>query len=328
MFPTLICSRMRTLARCLLLLACAALSNAAQAAWPERPIRILVGYAAGGSTDVVARLIAPRLAERLGQPVVIENKPGGAGDLAAEVMLQTPADGYTLLMSTVALHAINPGLTRQRRFDPVTDFSAIAMVASYPLILVASPQTSFRTLAELRELARSAPPFYSSSSVGSPGHLAAELLARQTGVPLTHVPYKGGAPSVLALMTGEVQLSFATLPAVVPQIRAGKVRAIAIASTQRSTAVPEVPTMIELGVPGFDVGTWAGLVAPRGLAEPIIEQLHAALTAVLAENAVQRRLSDEGAETRSLSPAEFAHFIRSENTRWTQVVRDAGIQAQ
>ena len=299
-----------------------------QAAWPERPIRILVGYAAGGSTDVVARLIAPRLAERLGQPVVVENKPGGAGDLAAEIMLQTPADGHTLLMSTVALHAINPGLSKHRRFDPVADFSAIGMVASYPMILVASPQTSFRTLAELDLHARASPTFYSSSSVGSPGHLAAELFSRQTAVPLTHVPYKGGSPSVLALMTGEVQLSFATLPAVVPQIRAGKVRAIALASTQRSNAVPDVPTLIELGVPGFDVGTWAGLVGPRGLPDAVVARLNAALVEALGEAAVKSRLNDEGAEIRLLSAVGFARLIRTEHERWVKVVRDAGIQPQ
>ena len=156
--------------------------------WPERPVKLLVGYAAGGSTDVIARLLAPRLAEGLGKPVVVENKPGASGDLAGELLLQAPADGYTLLLSTVAMHAINPGLAKVRRFDPVDDFAPIAMVASYPMILIASPQSTFRMATDLQALARKSDVFFASSGIGSPGHLAGELLARALGVPLTHVP--------------------------------------------------------------------------------------------------------------------------------------------
>src|SRR3954469_10509689 len=248
----------------------AALSIAASAAYPDKPIKVLIGYAPGGSTDVVARLISPKLTEKLGQPIVIENKPGGAGDFAAELMMQAPADGYTLMMSTVALHAINPGLFKQK-FDPLNDFTAIAFVCSYPMIMIASPQTTFKSLAELKSFAAATPAFYSSSGVGSPGHLSGELLRGRTGLNVTHVPYKGGSPSTLAIMSGEAQLNFATLPAVVPQIRGGKVRAIAIASKERNPAVPEVPTMAELGVADFEVGTWSGVIAPRGLPADIVQ---------------------------------------------------------
>jgi tripartite-type tricarboxylate transporter receptor subunit TctC len=297
------------------------------AAWPERPIKVYIGYAAGGSTDVVARLLAPRLGEKLGQPAVIENKPGAAGDFAAELMLQAPADGYTLMMSTVALHAINPGLFRQK-FDPIQDFSMIAMVCSYPMIMIGSPQTSFKTVAELKALAEKTPTFYSSSGVGSPGHLAGELLVKAAGAKLTHVPYKGGSPSVLAIMSGEAQVNFATLPAVVPQIRGGKVRAIGLASAERNAAVPDVPTMAELGLADFDVGTWSALIGPKGMPADIVRRINAAVTETLDDPQVKQILLDQGAEIRKMTPAQTAAFVRAENARWVKVVKDAGIKPQ
>jgi tripartite-type tricarboxylate transporter receptor subunit TctC len=297
------------------------------AAFPDKPIKVLVGYAPGGSTDVVARLLAPKLGEKLGQPIIIENKPGGAGDFAAELMLQSPADGYTLMMSTVALHAINPGLFKQK-FDPINDFTPVAFVCSYPMIMIASPQSSFRTLPELKGFAAGNSAFYSSSGVGSPGHLSAELLRNRTGLNLTHVPYKGGSPSTLAIMSGEAQLNFATLPAVVPQIRGGKVRAVALAAKGRNPAVPDVPTMAEWGVSDFEVGTWSALIGPKGIPADVVQKINAAVAAVLADPAVRQRLVDDGAEVQSMSPAELGAFMRAENARWIKVVKDAGIQPQ
>ena len=299
----------------------------AAAAWPEKPIKVLIGYAPGGSTDVVARLLAPKLGEKLGQPIIIENKPGGAGDFAAELMLQAPADGYTLMMSTVALHAINPGLFKQK-FNPIDDFTPIAMVCSYPMIMIASPQTSFKSLPELKEFSARSPIFYSSSGIGSPGHLSAELLRKSTATNLTHVPYKGGAPSVLAIMSGEAQLNFATLPAVVPQIRGGKVRAIALASHARNPAVPDVPTMAEWGVGDFEVGTWSALIGPKGMSADVVQKINAAVGAVLADPALRQRLIDDGAEIQPMTSAEFGAFMRTENARWVRVVKEAGIQPQ
>ena len=298
------------------------------AAWPEKPIKVLIGYAPGGSTDVVARLISPKLSEKLGQPVVIENKPGGAGDFAAELMLQAPADGYTLLMTTVALHAINPGLYKTQKFHPINDFTPIALICSYPMIMIGSPQTTFKTPAELKELAAKAPTFYSSSGVGSPGHLSGELLVRALEANITHVPYKGGAPSVMAIMSGEAQVNFATLPAVVPQIRGGKVRAIALASKERNPAVPDVPTMGELGIADFDVGTWSGLIGPKGVPQDVVNKINAAVAEVVNDPAIRKRLVDEGAEIKLATPAEFGNFMRAENARWVKVVKDAGIQPQ
>jgi tripartite-type tricarboxylate transporter receptor subunit TctC len=304
-----------------------AIALPAAAAWPEKPVKVLIGYAPGGTTDVVARLLTPKLTEKLGQPFVIENKPGGAGDLAAELMLQQPADGYTLLMTTVALHALNPGLLKQR-FHPLNDFTPIAMVASYPMIMIGSPQTSFRNPQELKELAAKQPTFYSSSGVGSPGHLSGELLVRALGANITHVPYKGGAPSVTAIMSGEAQVNFATLPAVVPQIRGGKVRAIALASKERNPAVPDVPTLIELGLADFDVGTWTGFIGPKGVPADVVKRLNEAVAEVVNDPAVRKRLVDEGAEIKLMSPQDFGAFMRAENVRWVKVIKEAGITPQ
>ena len=305
----------------------AALALPVFAAWPEKPIKVLIGYAPGGSTDVVARLIAPKLGEKLGQPIIVENKPGGAGDFAAEMILQAPADGYTLMMSTVALHAINPGMLKQK-FHPIDDFTPIALVCSYPMIMIASPQTTFKTLAELKQVTGATPLFYSSSGIGSPGHLSAELLVKATGANLTHVPYKGGSPSTVAIMSGEAQVNFATLPAVVPQIRGGKVRAIALASRERNPAVPDVPTMSEWGIADFDVGTWSGLIGPKGMPPEIVQRINAAVAAVVNDPAIKQRLVEEGSEIRLMSPADFGTFIRQENARWVKVVKDAGIKPQ
>ena len=313
---------MRALAAAFAFIACSAF-----AAWPERPIKVYIGYAAGGSTDVVARIISPKLGEKLGQPIVIDNKPGSAGDFAAEMMLQAPPDGYTLMMSTVAVHAINPGLMKQK-FDPIADFTPIAFVCSYPMIMIASPQSTFKTPAELKSVAEMTPTFYSSSGVGSPGHLAGELLVKASGANLTHVPYKGGSPSVLAIITGDAQVNFATLPAVAPQIRAGKVRAVGLASRQRNPAVPDVPTMAELGLKDFEVGTWSILIAPRGVPPDVIAKVNAAVNATLADPAIRQRLIDEGSEVQAMTPAETAAFVKSENARWVKVVKDAGIIPQ
>jgi tripartite-type tricarboxylate transporter receptor subunit TctC len=311
-----------------LLAALAFISASALAAWPEKPIKMYIGYAPGGSTDVVARLISQKLGEKLGQPIIIENKPGGAGDFAAEMMLQAPADGYTVMMTTVAVHAINPGLMKQK-FNPIDDFTPIAFVCSYPMIMIGSPQTTFKTLAELKDLSGRTPTFYSSSGVGSPGHLAGELLVKGLGgANITHVPYKGGSPSVLAIMSGEAQVNFATLPAVVPQIRGGKVRAIGLASKERNPAVPDVPTMSELGLADFEVGTWSGIIAPRGLPADIVQKINTAVNAVVNDPTIRQRLVDEGSEIHTMSPAEFGAFMRAENVRWVKVVKDAGITPQ
>jgi tripartite-type tricarboxylate transporter receptor subunit TctC len=223
---------------------------------------------------------------------------------------------------------LNPGLYKTRKFDPINDFTPMAAVASYPMIMIAAPNTTFRTLAELKDLAAATPTFYASSGVGSPGHLSGELLVRALDAKITHVPYKGGSPSTLAIMSGEAQVNFATLPAVVPQIRGGKVRAIGLASKERNPAVPDVPTMAELGLVDFDVGTWTGIVGPRGIPADIVKKVNEAVAAVVNDPAIRQRLIDEGAEIRLMSPEAFGAFMRAENVRWVKVIRDAGITPQ
>jgi tripartite-type tricarboxylate transporter receptor subunit TctC len=196
------------------------------------------------------------------------------------------------------------------------------------MIMIASPQSTFKSLAELRAVTANNPIFYASSGVGSPGHLSAELLTKATGMKMTHVPYKGGSPSTLAIMAGDAQLNFATLPAVVPQIRGGKVRAIALASTQRNPAVPDVPTMAEWGVADFDVGTWSGLIGPKGMPADVVQKINAAVADVLNDPVVKKRLIEEGSEIRIMSPADFGQFIRAENGRWVKVVKEAGIKPE
>ena len=196
------------------------------------------------------------------------------------------------------------------------------------MIMIASPQTSFRTLPELKALAAKDATFYASSGVGSPGHLSGELLVKALGANITHVPYKGGSPSTLAVMSGEAQVNFATLPAVVPQIKGGKVRAIGLASRERNPAVPDVPTMAELGLADFEVGTWSALVGPKGIPAEVVQKVNAAVAEVVADPAIRKRLIDEGSEIRAMSPAELGTFIRQENVRWVKVVKDAGIKPQ
>jgi tripartite-type tricarboxylate transporter receptor subunit TctC len=196
------------------------------------------------------------------------------------------------------------------------------------MIMIGSPQTTFKSVAELTEQAAKNPMFYASSGVGSPGHLSGELLVKSTGANLTHVPYKGGSPSTMAIMSGEAQVNFATLPAVVPQIRGGKVRAIGLASTKRNPAVPEVPTLIEQGLADFDVGTWSGVIGPKGMPADVVKKINEAVASVVNDPAISKRLIDEGAEIRLMSPQEFGTFMRAENARWVKVVKEAGIKPQ
>jgi len=225
------------------------------------------------------------------------------------------------------VHAINPGLMKQK-FDPINDFTPVALVCSYPMIMIASTQTRFRDVNEMKAQSEKTPMFYSSSGVGSPGHLSGELLVKTTGAHLTHVPYKGGAPSTLAIVSGEAQVNFATLPAVVPQIRAGKVRAIGLASAKRNPAVPDVPTLAEEGLAEFEVGTWSGVIGPKGMPADVVKKLSEAVNAVINDPAIAKRLVEEGAEIRVMSPQEFGSFMRAENARWVKVVKDAGIKPQ
>ena len=299
------------------------------AAWPEKPIKVLIGYAPGGSTDVVARLLAPKLGEKLGQPVIVENKPGGAGDLAAEVMLQAPPDGYTLLMTTVAVHAINPGLLKQR-FHPLNDFTPIALVCSYPMIMIGSPQTSFKSIGELKELAAKSPTFYSSSGVGSPGHLSGELLVRALKADITHVPYKGAQAVIADLLGGHVEMYFNPMPSARGYVKQNpdKVTPLAVTSRVRSPQLPDVPTLDELGLKGFDVYSWYGLCAPGGTPKDIIDKLSAEVARALAKGDLPERLRGFGTNPQASTPEQFAEQIRTETATWAKIIKDKDIKAE
>ncbi len=312
------------------LLAAAAVAGAAWGAesYPARPVRMLVGFPPGGSTDLLARLIGQKLADDLGQQVVIDNRAGAAGNLASELVAKATPDGYTLLMATVSSHGINPGLYRKVPYDPVRDYAPVTLIASYPLILAVHPAVPAKNVRDLIGLAKARPGqlTFGSSGNGSPGHLSGELFKSMAGVDLVHVPYKGGAPSTIALLSGEVQMSFATLPAMMPHIKSGKLLGPAVTTGRRSPALPEVPTIAEAGLAGFDVSSWAGLMAPAATPRQVVNRLHAATVKALASPEIRERLASEGAEPVGNTPEQFAAFVKTELAKWARAIKQAGAQ--
>lgn len=304
----------------------APLSPAIAAEYPAKPIRMLVGFPPGGSTDVLARLVGQFLGQSLQQQVVIDNRAGATGNVASELTARANPDGYTLMMATVASHAINPALFSKVPYDPVKDFAPVSLVASYPLVLVINPRVPAKSVGQIVELARAKPGQlrYSSSGNGSPGHLSAELFKSAARIDMIHVPYKGGAPATTAVLSGEVEMNFGTLPAMMPHVKAGKLLAPAVTTARRSPALPEVPTVAEGGLSGFDVSSWAGVVAPAGTPRPIVDRLQRELVAVLKNPTVRERLASEGAEPVGNTPAEFGAFIKVELVKWAAAVKQAG----
>ena len=311
------------------LLMLAAFSGQAQAqGFPSKPVRIVVGFAAGGSTDKLARVMSKRMGELLGQSVVVENRPGAAGNLAAEVVAGAPADGYTLFMTTLSSQAINPHIYSKLRFDPVKSFEPISLVAKYPLLLVVAPQLKVNSVQELIAYVKKSDQqsFFSSAGSGSPAHLAGEMFKARTGANLQHVPYKGGSPALLAVMANEAQFAFETIPSAIGQTKGGKLKPLAVSSSARSTAAPELPTLQEEGLSQFVVTSWAGLVAPAGTPRDVLEKLNQATQQTLATPAVNAALVADGAEPAGGSSAEFARFLSQEFKSWGDVVRSAQVK--
>ena len=298
--------------------------------WPAagRPLRLLVGFPPGGSTDLLARNLAAKLSEQTGAQILIDNRAGAAGNLASELTARANPDGYTLLMATVSSHAINPAIYRKLSFDPIRDFTPVSQVASYPLILAVNPAVGAKTVKDLLAVARSKPGAlnFASSGNGSPGHLAGELFKMLSGVQMTHIPYKGGAPSTAAVLANEAQITFATLPAMIGFIKSGKLLGLGMTTARRSPAMPEVPTIAEAGVPKFEVSSWAGIVGPAGLARDRVGQIHAAIVRALGAADLRERLAAEGAEAIGSAPAAFAAFMKTEAAQWARVVREAKAQ--
>jgi len=298
--------------------------------FPVKPIRLLVGFAAGGSTDKLARVLAQRMTEVLGQPVVVDNRPGAAGNLAAEAVAGAPADGYTLFMATLSSQAINPHIYSKLKFDPIKSFEPITLVAKYPLLLVVPPQLQLNSVQDLVAYAKKHPgqTFFASSGNGSPAHLAGEIFKASTGTDVRHVPYRGGGPAMLALMANEIQFGFETIPSAIGYARGGKLKGLAVTSDKRSQVSPDLPTLQEAGLKGFSVTSWAGLLAPAGTSKDVLARLTQATQASIASPSVKLSLANDGAEPGGASSAEFARFMVDELKTWGEVVHASGAKVE
>ena len=295
------------------------------APYPTRAIRLIVPFTPGGGLDLQARLIGQQLSERWGQPVIVDNKPGASTILGTELASRAPADGYTLLMITTAF-AINPGLHPKLAYDALKDFAPVALTASVPLLLVVHPSVPARTVRELVALAKSKPSLlsYASAGSGTASHVGIELLKTMTGIDMVHIPYKGIPQAFTDLIAGQVALMGTTPLAAYPYVRAAKLRGLAVGSTKRSAAMPEVPTVAESGVPGYEASAWQGLVAPAGTPDEVIAKLHREVIAILHTPEVSRKLAADGAELSTITPQEFAAYIRNETVKWRKVVQASG----
>ena len=282
--------------------------------------------APGSATDNVARVVAPEMAKQLGQPVVVDNRPGGALTIGIDAVAKSAPDGYTIGMGPVGALAITRHMVQHLPYDIERDLQPVALISSGYMLLAASPKAPFTNVRELIAYAKAHPGKLSnaSSSNGSPGHVSGELFKYMTGTEVVHVPYKGGAPAIADLIAGNVELMFESTNSIAPHVRAGRVRALAVTGTRRAHSLPEVPTMIEAGVPGYEVTAWSGVIAPAGLPRPVLERLNAAVNAAINEPATHTRLAEMGSEGGGGTPEEFAALIRQDSAKWAEVVRRSG----
>ena len=297
----------------------------AQTAYPQKPIRIVVPFPAGGTTDILARAIGQKLAEPFKQQVIIDNRPGAGANIGAEIAAKAPPDGYTLFgISTI--HAINPSLYSKLAYDPVKDFAPITNVAATSQVLTVHPSLPVTTVKTFIAYAKARPGElnYSSAGNGSQPHLTGELFKTMTGINIVHVPYKGAPPAMTDLLAGQVALTFATAPSAVPHVRSNKLRALGVSTATRITALPDVPTIAEAGVAGFEAAGWNGLVAPAGTPAAIIERLHAAIVKIVQEPAMSKYLADQGADPWTMTPVKYGDYIKSEVAKWAKVVKASG----
>ena len=304
----------------------AASSPAGEKAYPSRPIRLVVPYAPGGGTDILGRLVGAKLTESWGQPVIIDNRPGGGTVIGTELVARAPADGYTVLLGT-GTHAVNATLYPKLPFDPIRDFEPVTLLASAPNVLVVHPSLPVHTLKQFIAFARTRPGQinYGSSGNGGTGHLAMEMLKQMAKIDLLHVPYKGGGPALNAVLTGEVSALINNMIATVPQIKGGRLRALGVTSSRRSPVVPEVPTLAESGLPGFDAIGWFGVFLPAGTPPSIVDKLNSELARIVRLPDVHRTLSGQGAEAIGNSKKEFAEIIQSDIAKWRTVLKAAHI---
>lgn len=313
--------------RLLIVLALAFCASAGAQTYPSKPVRIIVGFPPGQATDIVARMVADKLTTKLGQTFLIDNKPGAAGIIGTELAMKAPADGYTLLFSSSGPLAVNPGLYAKLPYDPLKDLQPIALAATVPLFLVVNPTLQATSVRDLVALAKAQPGKinYASGGSGVTNHLVTEMFKSVAGVNLQHIPYKGGPPAVADLIGGQVSVMFETGPGVLPHVRSGKLRAIAVGSVTRSAAMPDLPTVAEQGFPGFDGVAWIGFAAPAGVPKPIVDQLSKETAAAIASPDLRDKLLALGSEpAQPNTPEQFTAYIRSEIAKWGKVIKESG----
>ena len=320
---------MKSISRRTMLIAggAAILSSAARAeGYPERPVKIIVPYPAGGSNDIIARILALKLGEKEGQSFIVENRAGASGNIGAELVATSAADGYTLLVTAPPPLTTNVALYKSLPFDPATAFAPVALLATVPIVLMVHPSLPVNNVQELIARAKAKPGMlnFGSSGIGSTNHLAGELLKSMTGIDIVHVPYGGAAPAMNDLIAGNIPMMFDNMPGVLPQVKGGAVRAIAVAGANRASALPDVPTVAESGVPGFEAFSWFGMVAPAKVPAPTLEKLQGDVAAILATPDMKKRLDDLGAEPGTVSGAAFGKFLAEDTAKWAKVIKISG----
>ena len=321
---------MARIPRLVVLLFASLLASAAFAQpYPNKPIKIIVPFAPGGATDLIARAVGQKLTESMGQPVIVENRTGASGMLGADLVAKAAPDGYTLLMASTAEIAINPSLYEKMAYDPVKDLAPVTLAGITPLILVVNPNTPAKSVQELVAQAKSKPGSVSFASAGngSVQHLSGELLKTITKADMTHVPYKGAAPALVDVLGGQVTMFFSGMPPAMPHVKSGKLKPIAVTTPKRSPAAPDVPTMAEAGIQGFDISNWFGVFAPAGTPEDVLNKLNAEIVKALALPDVKERLASQGAETVGNTRAQFAAFVAAETAKYAKLIKESGAKA-
>ena len=309
---------------------CVTVAHAAESAYPDRPVRMVVPFPPGGANDIVARQIGQRLNARWGKPVVIDNRGGAGGNIGTEIGARANPDGYTLLIGSTSTLASNISLYEKLPFDVVRDFVPISLIVTAPNMLCVTASLPAKTVPELIKLAKTSPHKlnFSSFGEGSSSHLIGEMFKRRAGIELVHVPYKGGAQALAAVIGGEVHMTFSNFSVALPQVRSGKLRGVAVTSLKRAAALPEVPTVAESGLPGFEATAWVGMVAPRGTPRAIVQRVNADIRAELADKDMIAQLAAQGLEPAGSTPEALGQHIRAEVELWRKVIREAGVRAQ
>ena len=298
--------------------------------WPAKPVRFIVPFPPGGGNDTIARLMAQTLSAPLGQQVIVDNRPGAGGTIGAEAAARAPADGYTMFLAGVATHGINPNLRKKLPYDALKDFEAVSLIASAPLLVVIHPSLPVKSVKDLVAVAKSRPGQinYASNGAGGSSHLAVELFNMMTGTKMVHVPYKGLAPALTDLLSGEVQVMFSSAVAMLPQVKTGRLRAIAMTGSKRSAAIPNVPTVAEAGVPGYETGSWYGVVVPAGTPRAVVDRLSREIQGIVKSADITSKLNEEAVIPVGSTPEAFDKHIRAELARWAKVIKAAKVELE